>query len=205
MLAVNEEFTGIMCEGLHTGIPMYFVRLQGCTVSCYFCDVKFTWKKWDPNEDEAKIVKRAKESNLEWVCITGGEPYQQNIYRLLKLCKEIGLKTHVETSGAFPMDSIAPDWLSLSPKDLFSKYKTLEKIAWAADEIKVIVTQPKDLDYYLDQYHMTTGLTNPYFIIQPVDTKTNDKRLIDHIFRKTVGLSNVRIMTQQNKVIQQHI
>lgn len=199
MLAINEEFYSIQGEGLHTGVPMYFVRLQGCSVGCYFCDTKYTWKPWHAEVDEAKIVKRAIESKAEWMCITGGEPYEQDIHRLLKLAYESKLKTHIETSGAFPLKDDIPDWLCLSPKDLFSKKKTLPEYKVHANEIKVVVTKPDDLDYYLQHYYPTMDGT--FFIIQPVDSKVEDKRLLNYIFEKTAGFNNIRVMIQQHKVL----
>lgn len=36
-------FETIQGEGLHAGTPSFFVRLQGCSVHCFFCDEKDTW------------------------------------------------------------------------------------------------------------------------------------------------------------------
>lgn len=35
---VNEQFVSIQGEGMFTGIPATFIRLQGCTVGCPWCD-----------------------------------------------------------------------------------------------------------------------------------------------------------------------
>src|SRR4029078_11851126 len=118
---INEEFFYIQGEGIHTGVPMYFVRLQGCDVGCYFCDTKYTWQDKKPDIDEEDICKRAVETGTHWVCITGGEPYEQDLRKLVWTAQWHQLKTQVETSGGAPWKDYHLDWITLSPKDLFTK------------------------------------------------------------------------------------
>lgn len=40
---VNEIFTSVQGEGVLTGSPATFIRLQGCTVGCPWCDSRKTW------------------------------------------------------------------------------------------------------------------------------------------------------------------
>ena len=42
-LKINEMFETIQGEGVKTGVPSVFVRLQGCPVGCPWCDTKHTW------------------------------------------------------------------------------------------------------------------------------------------------------------------
>lgn len=51
---INEVFQTLQGEGVFTGVPALFVRLQGCPVGCSWCDTKHTWEK-----------KRARKSLLE--------------------------------------------------------------------------------------------------------------------------------------------
>src|SRR4051812_6000928 len=44
-LPINEIFSSIQGEAIHTGRPAVFVRLQYCAVGCGFCDTKHTWEK----------------------------------------------------------------------------------------------------------------------------------------------------------------
>ena len=99
---LNEEFFSIQGEGLHTGIPMYFVRLQGCGVGCYFCDEKKTWPVSPMNRGlidgdvlVLDVIKRAALSGARWTCITGGEPYEQSLMPLILGANWMGIKTHV--------------------------------------------------------------------------------------------------------------
>jgi organic radical activating enzyme len=38
-----EDFYTIQGEGFHTGKAAYFLRVGGCDVGCYWCDVKESW------------------------------------------------------------------------------------------------------------------------------------------------------------------
>jgi 7-carboxy-7-deazaguanine synthase len=194
VLAINEEFYSIQGEGVHTGIPMYFVRLQGCEVGCYFCDTKYTWRPSDQTVKEEDIAKRASEHKVEWACITGGEPYEQDLYGLIECLRDEGIQTHIETSGTvyYPLPI---NWICLSPKDLFSKKKTNPIFKSIAQEVKCVVTKMSDVDYYLQNYH------SPYrqpFIINLVD---NNMALLPEVLERIKGIPNVRLMMQQHKVM----
>ena len=41
-MRVSEIFYGLQGEGIHTGIPTVFVRMQGCNLRCaYPCDTPY--------------------------------------------------------------------------------------------------------------------------------------------------------------------
>lgn len=198
-LYINEEFYSVQGEGLHTGVPMYFVRLQGCTVGCYFCDTKYTWR-----EDKTKkqsisdILDRIIDSGTRWVCITGGEPYEQDFYRLADACEFYGIKVHIETSGT-NFIQVPYNWITLSPKDLFSKKKTLEHFKHISDEFKVVVTKKDDIEYYVQNYYSYCSRNKP-LIFQAVD---NNTELVSPVLKyiQDYRLDYARIMLQQHKVI----
>jgi 7-carboxy-7-deazaguanine synthase len=199
LLAINEEFYSIQGEGLHTGIPMYFVRLQGCAVGCYFCDTKYTWRPEDQTTKEGDIINRALNSKADWICLTGGEPLEQDVSQLTQMAKDHGLFIHIETSGAYYQDNIKFDYLCLSPKDLFSKKKALPIMKEHAAEIKVVVTKMSDLDYYLREYYPFCEDHSIPLVIQFVD---NNFTLLNKTMEVTQGMKFVRIMMQQHKVMQ---
>jgi 7-carboxy-7-deazaguanine synthase len=198
VLAINEEFYSIQGEGLHTGMPMYFVRLQGCEVGCYFCDTKYTWRRTPKDQliNESDIVRRASDSGAKWVCITGGEPYEQDLKELVQLCQSENLRVHIETSGT-EWQSLPIDWICLSPKDLFSKKKTLENFKQVSEEIKVVVTKPDDLEYYIKEYYRYTSPSKP-MIIQMVD---NNQEYLHKYLERIKLLHNARIMLQCHKIM----
>lgn len=139
---VMENFYTIQGEGCHTGKAAYFIRLAGCDVQCWWCDVKESWDAdKHPNVKTEILVEKAIESGTEFVVITGGEPLMHDLGPLTKSLKRRGLKVHIETSGSSPLSGEL-DWITLSPKRF---KKPLDDIYPSVDELKVVVLTNKDL------------------------------------------------------------
>ncbi|MEX2368106.1 MAG: 7-carboxy-7-deazaguanine synthase QueE [Balneolaceae bacterium] len=139
-----EDFYTIQGEGVHTGRASYFIRLAGCDVGCWWCDVKESWDAdQHPRVQTGEIVKRARESGAPFAVITGGEPLLHNLNPLTVRLKEEGLDVHIETSGSSPLSGTL-DWITLSPK----RFKEpLEEVYPYTDELKVVVLKNKDLEW----------------------------------------------------------
>lgn len=137
-----EHFYTIQGEGVHSGKSAYFIRLAGCPVGCHWCDVK---ESWQVNESERmpikEIVQYAALSGAPIAVITGGEPAMYNLSGLTGALKKAGLKTHLETSGAFVIHGTF-DWICVSPK---KRKPALKQSLAKADELKVIVYNKDDL------------------------------------------------------------
>jgi len=147
MLPLMEEFYTIQGEGFHTGKAAYFIRIGGCDVGCHWCDVK---ESWDANLHPAtltdKIVNKAKK-DANTVVVTGGEPSMWNLEYITELLQNNKIKTHVETSGAYPLTG-KWDWICLSPK----KTKLpLDAIYPKAHELKVIISNNHDFKFAEEQ------------------------------------------------------
>lgn len=147
MLPLMEEFYTIQGEGYHQGKAAYFVRLGGCDVGCHWCDVKESWDvNLHPATDIDKIVGNAA-AHSEIVVVTGGEPTMYNLEPLTAKLKASGLRTHIETSGAYPLTGIW-DWVCLSPK----KRKLPTSVAYEkANELKVVIYNQHDLIFAEEQ------------------------------------------------------
>ena len=143
-LPLMEDFYTIQGEGYYQGHAAYFIRLGGCDVGCVWCDVKESWDAdAHPKVSIKEMVRRAKESGTELVVITGGEPAMYNLSILTEELKKAGLRTNIETSGAYPLTGNW-DWVCFSPK----KFKTPdESIFPLADELKVIVYNKSDFKW----------------------------------------------------------
>ncbi|NNC69397.1 MAG: 7-carboxy-7-deazaguanine synthase QueE, partial [Flavobacteriaceae bacterium] len=101
MLPLMEEFYTIQGEGYHTGTAAYFIRIGGCDVGCHWCDVKESWNAdLHPPTRADHIVSNALNYS-DTVVITGGEPLMWDMSYLTHKLKKEGLKTHIETSGAY--------------------------------------------------------------------------------------------------------
>lgn len=87
--------------------PVIFT--SGCNFNCGFCHNAILNRKEKKDFlDENKIIREIKEKVLAgWytgVCITGGEPllHKENLERLIRKLKSIGLKIKVDTNGSNP-------------------------------------------------------------------------------------------------------
>ncbi len=139
-----EEFYTIQGEGYHTGKAAYFIRLGGCDVGCHWCDVKESWDaELHPLTSVDQIVEHAAVHPGKAVVVTGGEPLIYNLDLLTARLQELGIKTFIETSGAYPLSG-SWDWICLSPK----KFKgPVPQLALQANELKVIVFNKSDFEW----------------------------------------------------------
>ena len=147
MLPLMEEFYTIQGEGYHTGKAAYFIRVGGCDVGCHWCDVKESWNaELHPPTLANTIVEHAKKYS-DTVVITGGEPLMWSMDYLTKKLQQHGIKTHIETSGAYSFSGNW-DWFCLSPK----KTKLpLEEVYKEADELKIIIFNKSDFKFAEEQ------------------------------------------------------
>jgi organic radical activating enzyme len=143
-LPVMEHFYTIQGEGFHQGKAAYFIRLGGCDVGCVWCDVKESWEESNHKAlDVGSLMLDVAKTPATLVVITGGEPLMHNLDFLCKSLHLLGLKTHLETSGAYPLSGDW-DWICLSPK----KFKApLGEILPKANELKVIIYNKSDFDW----------------------------------------------------------
>lgn len=140
-LPLMEDFYTIQGEGFYQGHAAYFIRLGGCDVGCVWCDVKDSWPAGaHPKVSVVEMALRAKKSGATMVVVTGGEPVMYDLVALTQELKANGLRTHIETSGAYPLTG-SWDWVCLSPK----KFKAPHEMVYSkANELKVIVFNKTD-------------------------------------------------------------
>jgi len=147
MLPLMEEFYTIQGEGAHTGTAAYFIRVGGCDVGCHWCDVK---ESWDANLHPPTLTNTIIDKAItaaETIVITGGEPLMWSLNYITQKLQEKNIKTHIETSGAYPFSGIW-DWFCLSPK----KTKLpLERAYKEADELKMIIHNKNDFKFAEEQ------------------------------------------------------
>lgn len=141
-LPVMEEFYSIQGEGFNQGKAAYFVRLAGCNVNCFWCDVK---DSWDIEDDQMQrvdqIIKRIKEVEADFVVITGGEPAMHDLTVLTAELHKIGINIAIETSGNEDLKGDF-DWICLSPKKFDPP---VDSVFESAHELKIIVYNNHDI------------------------------------------------------------
>jgi 7-carboxy-7-deazaguanine synthase len=161
-LPVMEDFYTLQGEGFHQGKAAYFIRLAGCDVGCVWCDVKESWDVMKhPLVKFEDLIISIKKTPAEMVVITGGEPLMHNLNALTETLHEAGLKTHLETSGAYPMTG-SWDWICVSPK----KFKApLPALLPQANELKVVIFNKSDFDWA--EKHAAEVSANCKLYLQP--------------------------------------
>lgn len=160
--AKPEIFCTVQGEGVHAGVPSFFVRLQGCDVHCFFCDEKETWVRREHFTEllePEKIIEEFEILNplLKRVVITGGEPTQQELKPFINKLIEQNFSVSLETAatGEFVTDLFEdyhnPLWITFSPKEVYSKSTKVEdERIWArCDEIKFVIANDEAEEYLL--------------------------------------------------------
>lgn len=151
-LPIHECFYTWQGEGVHSGRAAFFIRTFGCPVKCPWCDSAGTWHteyvpdkidKYLPHE----LAAMARKTASEFAVITGGEPAIHDLYPLTMALKEVGLVSHLETSGGFEIKGDF-SWITVSPKWWKMPLKAnIEN----ADEIKIIVEDETTIDRWMEE------------------------------------------------------
>lgn len=176
-LPVMEAFYTLQGEGMYQGKAAYFIRLGGCDVGCFWCDVKESWdtafhsQKTIDNIIRDAITEIGEQSLINSkpiFVITGGEPLLHNLDELTGKLQALDFKTHVETSGSSPLSG-SFDWICLSPKKF---KKPLPEIFNAANELKVVVYNKSDFKWA--EENAAQVFANCKLYLQPEWSKANE-------------------------------
>ena len=177
-ILISEIFHSIQGEGIYQGIPMVFVRLQGCSLGCDWCDTKYTW----PEGKTATTVEKVQDTVLDmihsdgWVCVTGGEPLEQpEAFAKLVFSLTPKFKVEVETSGLVKLppdplfsrvDSWVVDLKPISAKAKKSQVCTDFERLRKQDQLKLVVKDQQDLQY--TSRILRTFPTKAVILVSPV-------------------------------------
>ena len=166
---IMEHFFTIQGEGTYSGRAAYFIRIAGCDVGCVWCDVKESWdKEQHITMTTNEIIEKVTESKTNFVVITGGEPAMYDLRPLVNQLKSLGIMVAIETSGCYPLKGEV-DWYCFSPK----KFKApCDEAYIKANELKVIVSHPSDLDWATT--HALKVSTNCQLYLQPEWSKREE-------------------------------
>ena len=199
-LKVIEVFASVQGEGMRQGEPTVFVRLAGCDRRCSFCDTKYAWeggRDWPLS----RILDRVRTIRLShparWVCLTGGEPYMQDVRPLVRGLREDGCRVQVETNGTryYPT---AADWLTVSPKP--KDYLVRTEFGRRAKEVKLVATRDLDLAA-LRRIRRSFQKRIPILIQPESNRRWSQKQAIRLLTEATAaGLENIRVSVQLHKV-----
>lgn len=88
VLNISEFFMDtIQGEGINTGVPAAFLRLQDCTLNCVWCDTTEVWRQGNPYTHEElfsameqfDLIDKLLPKKGHHLVLTGGSPLKQQI------------------------------------------------------------------------------------------------------------------------------
>jgi 7-carboxy-7-deazaguanine synthase len=177
-LPIMEDFYTIQGEGAYQGHAAYFIRLGGCDVGCVWCDVKESWDaSVHPLISVRQLAEKAEASGSKMAVVTGGEPAMYDLTVLTSELRDAGLRTHIETSGVYPLTGTW-DWICFSPK----KFKAPDPSIFAlANELKIIVFNKSDFSW-AEEFASTVN-SNCELFLQPEWSKEKEMLplIIDYV------------------------
>lgn len=215
---INEIFQSLQGEGIYTGVPAIFVRLQGCRVGCAWCDTKYSWSVDPALQIPVKDLMQQTEANACWsamtpedllalferkhytarhIVITGGEPCEHDLTVLSEMLIAHGYQVQLETSGTQPVRIHANAWVTLSPKlNMVGGFTVLPEALQRANEIKHPVATRKHIEQ-LDELLASVDCSNKVIALQPISQKPRATALA----LKTCIERNWRLSVQMHKYL----
>jgi 7-carboxy-7-deazaguanine synthase len=158
-IRISELFTSVQGEGPTVGTPSVFVRLQGCSVGCAWCDTKYSW---NPAAGEATtldaVLATVSASPIRNVVVTGGEPLEHDAFvPLVSGLRRLGRRVEVETAGTIEPPAVDVDQWNVSLKLAHSRVPQSVRLRAAAIArfrelgawFKFVVADESDVDEVL--------------------------------------------------------
>lgn len=191
VLEVAEMFSDtIQGEGVYTGVPATFIRLQHCTLNCGWCDSNEIWRDGNPytiNElldllyNEGVVEKF---ENGQHLVLTGGSPLKQQLSLIAfieKFIDRFGFKPfiEIENEAVLPVHQQMINYVECwnnSPKLKSSgntrraRYKPeiLRKLSSIPNSwFKFVVTEESDWSEIYDEFIKTDLIRRDQIILMP--------------------------------------
>ncbi|MCL4410775.1 MAG: 7-carboxy-7-deazaguanine synthase QueE [Gammaproteobacteria bacterium] len=216
---INELFETIQGEGVYTGVPAIFIRLQGCPVGCPWCDTQHTWEmndsdriaitdvlaKQQASANFAEVTSedilaqiRARGFTAKHVVITGGEPCMYDLRPLAAVLETAGYRLQIETSGTFEVLTSPQTWVTVSPKvDMPGGLDVRADAMLRANEVKYPVAMKKHIEQ-LDQLLLDCPVQPGTVIcLQPISQRPHATELAMKVCRQR----NWRLSVQLHKYL----
>ncbi|MDK1030442.1 MAG: 7-carboxy-7-deazaguanine synthase QueE [Planctomycetia bacterium] len=169
-MKVAEIFKSIQGESTRVGIPMTFVRLAGCQLTCRYCD---TPQARDAEAGREMSVEKILSElfPLPFVEITGGEPLLQrdDVVLLADELIAAGNTVLLETSGTEPIAGLDEDIIKIVDVKCPGSGMS-DRVCWdnlkhlgPRDEVKFVLTDRQDYDWAKDvvEEHGLLAKPNP--------------------------------------------
>lgn len=205
---VSEVFTSIQGEGMHTGLPSVFIRLQGCELRCKWCDTPYALdlKERATVLSGEDLLNKIYSSGTKIVTITGGEPLNQKaILPFMKFLCDNNFKVILETNGHLDISEVDSRVIKVmdlkcpgSGMEKFNRYKNIEYLD-KKDEIKFVILDKQDYNWAKDkirEYDLEKKVSAIHF--SPVWGELDPKFLAEWIINDALP---IRLNLQVHKYI----
>lgn len=203
-LRLTETFLSLQGEGIHAGLPCFFVRTSGCNLRCKWCDTEYAFTGGEKvSLDE--ILDRLP-LNIPLVQITGGEPLLQE-EEVCRLIEELHLrkkKVLLETGGHLSIERIPRETHIVLDIKLPGSGESHHDFAAnlpflkSADEIKFVIVDRADYEAavaWLRDYQLANKCD---LLFSPVYGRMNPAELARWVVEDRLP---VRMQLQQHKYI----
>jgi len=204
-LKVVEIFRTVEGEGRWVGLPISFIRLEGCNLRCQWCDTTYSYDGKTFKEltiDE--ILDEIEKIGLKRVCITGGEPLlSENLPSLIDELLRRNYKIFIETNGTLWNPELEKYidklYITCSPKPPY--YLVNKKLLSYISELKFVI------DDYIRTEHIIkidflNLIKNDIVVLQPESNKPEMVKkalqIQDELLK--IGIES-RIIPQCHKVL----
>lgn len=203
-IKLNEIFHSIQGETSYTGLRTVFVRTSGCHLRCNYCDTTYAYYEGNKKTIE-EIIDVVNSFDVEYVCITGGEPLlQKGVYSLMTQLCDLKYNVSLETSGDIDCkdvdqrvkkiidiktpDSGEPDTFNLNNLNFRDQFT----------EFKFVICSEKDFHWAEEFVRDHKLLEKNNVLYSPSYGKISEQWLAQQIVEKK---SKVRLQLQIHKYI----
>lgn len=204
LFMVNEIFKSIDGEGVRTGLPVTFIRLNGCNLRCKYCDTRYAC---EGNEYTLMTINDIVEQVLDLkstrVTLTGGEPLlDPYVNDLIVDLMAVGIEVNVETNGSIdisecPANIITMDYkCGASGMEHLMNTNNLEKLA-EQDVLKFVVGSISDLNRMKEIIQNYKLRCRVY--VSPVFGMIEPHELVEYVLEN--NLEDVTVQVQLHKII----
>lgn len=210
---VAELFSSINGEGLRSGQLAVFVRFAGCNLCCSYCDTMWANEPDVPVRpmDKTEIYESIRETGIENVTLTGGEPLlQEHIEELISFLLKQGLHVEIETNGSVDLSPYAAykneERLSftmdykLAGSGMEEKMRTTNfSLLRGFDTVKFVVSNRSDLERageLILEYHLTEVC---HVYLSPVFGRIEPQDIVEYM--KACKMNRVTLQIQMHKII----
>jgi 7-carboxy-7-deazaguanine synthase len=165
---VSEIFHSIQGEGTRAGLPCTFVRLQGCTLRCSWCDTPYALEHRTSERimTGQQILDAVRAIGCSFVEFTGGEPLEQPaVVPLMRLLCDEGYLVAVETGGHCDISVLDERVIAIvdvkCPGSKMDRLNDLENLVRLRrhDEVKFVLASRHDYEFARDlirEHHLDT-------------------------------------------------